>query len=276
MSFHKNLNADDLHAPSILLIENDGETTINPGEVLFVTGYNRITRRYKVRRAIELPNIVLSERALIYGISNVLIPTITDRGTMVAFGIVEDLEVIETPNTALGANVPITNNAPIFIDIDVNSTNVGNVVTGTRGQTVEAGVIIDIVSAGVVTAFVFSLTAGFVDFAETRALKANIPFNTYDTSIWTINNIVDPTSIEATIEHNLDRRDFVVQFYEYINQPDPTDPLAPIDINRGTQFGALDIDWKTDDTLGGDELNNIIVSIPESVTRFAGYIEIIY
>ena len=276
MSFHKNLNADDLHAPSILLIENDGETTINPGEVLFVTGYNRITRRYKVRRAIELPNIVLSERALIYGISNVLIPTITDRGTMVAFGIVEDLEVIETPNTVLGANVPITNNAPIFIDIDVNSTNVGNVVTGTTGQTVEAGVIIDIVSAGVVTAFVFSLTAGFVDFAETRALKANIPFNTYDTSIWTINNIVDPTSIEATIEHNLDRRDFVVQFYEYINQPDPTDPLAPIDTNRGTQFGALDIDWKTDDTLGGDELNNIIVSIPESVTRFAGYIEIIY
>ena len=281
MSFHKNLNADDLHAPSILLIENAGETTINVGEVLFVTGYNRTNRRYKVRRAVELPNIVLAERALVYGISNVLIPTVNDRGTMVAFGIVEELEVVETSNTRASTTpVPIRNNAPVFIDIDpyldsaqtIVNPNVGKIVTGTAGQTVEAGVIIEIVSTGVVTAFVFSLTAGFVDFAETRALKLNIPFNTYDDTVWTEDTTNPEPEIFAIIEHDKGILDFVLQFYEYRDQgsdPDHTD----VDIDQGARYGALDVEWKTDAT---NPLNAIRVSFPLAVPRFVGYIEMIY
>ena len=267
MTFHRNLNASDLHAPSVLLIENAGQSTILVGEVLLVTGYNRISRRYKVRRAIELPALALASRALIYGIASEIVPTINDRGRMVAFGIVENLEVIETPNTSIGPVIPIANNAPVFIDIDVTSSNVGKIVTGIRGQTVEAGVVIEIISAGVVTAFIFSLTAGFVDFAETRALKANIPFDTSDTSIWVPDGTGD---LIGTIVHDLDRLDFSVQFYEY------TDQTLPVEAEQGSIGGTIDVDWRTDTS---NPLNAIIVTLPANtavVPFFLGYIEIIY
>ena len=267
MSFHRNLNGEDLHAPTILLIENNGESSIVIGDVLVVVGYNKLNKRYKVRKGTEIPTIGLNTRAVIYGIANEALVTINDTGRMVAFGVVEGLSVLETPNTSTGMPVAIAQNSPLFIDIGTTSANVGRVVTGLNGVTVEAGIVLEVSGSGIVTAFIFSLTSGLIDFAEKRALKAHIPFNTADTSIWIPN--MSNLDLEATIVHNLERIDFVLQFYEYTSQDDP------VNLELGSQGGTIDVEWRTD---GSNPLNAILVTLPPAtqVPHFEGYIEIIY
>ena len=254
MAFHRKLTGADLHAPSILQIENFGTEIINRGDVLYVVGYNEATRRYLVNRVVDATNTIDSS---IYGIAIESTSGPLDKGTMTAFGIAEELEVVLTPNVANGPNIPISVNSRLYIDTGITSSNLGRLVTGTLGTTVEAGVIIKVTGTSVVTAFVFTLTSDLRDAGPNRSSITKV---TFEPSDWVDTPAVDPIERVLTLTHSSSKLDIVAQFFEYSIDP----------FYKG---GTLDVDWKPDST---DPFNVIVVTIPFTVPAFAGYVEIVY
>ena len=258
MAFHRRLTGADLHAPSILQIENFGRDEILKGDVLVVVGYNAATRRYLVIRGVDLPEFGTTIDAAIYGIANETSLQVLEKGSMTAFGIVEELEVIPSPDTAGAPDIAVAPNRPIYIDKGFTSTNVGRLVTGMSGNVDEAGLIISVTSANIVTAFIFSLTSALRDFVPNRAFKTMIPFDT--TGAISVDG-----EVTLDLAHNSSKIDVVAQFFEYQE--------GSTSLYRG---GVLDLDWKP---TVGNEFNSITITVPEfavSLNPLVGYMEIIY
>ena len=269
MSFHRNLTGQDLHAPTILPIENDGTTGITKGEVLVVRGYNPDNKRYRVVRTQDIG--LINAHSPIFGIALETLAGSFDKGRMVTFGIAEDISVLLTKNNVADEDtVPLRVGNTIYVDdrallpgtTDPNP-NVGRLVSGRQGGVLETAIIIEVISDTSATIFFYGLATGIVGNSPDRASLVNIEFDTDEDQAgeaWDPNTPVDGEKT-GTIVHNLDTTGYVVQWYETTYEGTTIVKTEPIDLF-----------WQVD----GANALRVILPFGLREQRIRGYVELVY